>query len=237
MGSMIAAALQKAGAAGQLTMMRRETSRQSVDWPSVEVVWLAVKPQDIKPAVTDLPKLTTQLVISVMAGVSTRTLQQLTGAERIIRCMPNTPTTIGKGMTVWCATSATTQADKQWFTRILEQFSKLMEVDSDDWVDKATAVSASGPAYVFAFAEALTAAARDLGFSEEQARVLVTQTCVGATALIEQASVPVAELRQQVTSKGGTTAAALNALELSGFDTMWKKAIQAAYDKSKTLSR
>ncbi|HBY74238.1 MAG TPA: hypothetical protein DEG44_06160, partial [Candidatus Kerfeldbacteria bacterium] len=68
MGSMIAAALQKAGAAGQLTMMRRETSRQSVDWPSVEVVWLAVKPQDIKPAVTDLPKLTTQLVISVMAG-------------------------------------------------------------------------------------------------------------------------------------------------------------------------
>ncbi|EKD79307.1 MAG: hypothetical protein ACD_41C00105G0004, partial [uncultured bacterium] len=77
---------------------------------------------------------------------------------------------------------------------------------------------------------------RDLGFSDDQARTLVTQTCSGATALIEQSTMPVAELRQQVTSKGGTTAAALNALELSGFDTMWKHAIQAAYVKAKSLS-
>src|SRR3989338_6246126 len=119
MGSMIAAALQASGAAAQLTMLRRETSRQSVDWSTIETVWLAVKPQDAKTALADLPKLTKQLVISVMAGVTTDTLHQLTGAERIIRCMPNTPAKIKHGMTVWCAATATTTADKQWFTKIL----------------------------------------------------------------------------------------------------------------------
>lgn len=236
MGSMIAAALQASGTAEQLTVLRRETSRQSVDWSTVEVVWLAVKPQDIKAAVADLPRLTQPLVISVMAGVSMKTIEQLTGATRIIRSMPNTPAKIGKGMTVWCASAAVTPEDKHWFTQLLGRYSKLLEVASDDWIDKATAVSGCGPAYVFAFAEALLAAARELGFSEAQARLLVTQTCVGAAALVEQSDEPLDELRRQVTSKGGTTAAALNALELSGFDQMWNQAIQAAYDKAKTLS-
>lgn len=236
MGTVIAAALRKSGQAGQLTMIRRETSRASVDWPNVGVVWLAVKPQDLSAAVADLPTLDQQLVISVMAGTSTQTLSQLTGATRIIRSMPNTPAKIGKGMTVWFATPNVSEDDRVWFKTVLGGYSTLLEVDSDDWIDKATAVSGSGPAYVFAFVEALMSAAKELGFSDEQARVLVTQTCVGATALIEQSTEPISTLRQHVTSKGGTTAAALNALELSGFEPMWKKAIQSAYDKAKTLS-
>lgn len=237
MGRVIASALQTSHETHQLTLLRRDTSRTTVNWSHIDVVFLAVKPQDVAAAVADLPQLTKQLVISVMAGISTQTIQTLTGAQRIIRCMPNTPASIGQGMTVWFKTPSVTGNDAVWFTTVLQHCGKLLEVTSDDWIDKATAISASGPAYVFAQAEAVVAAAAQLGFSAEQARLLVSQTWVGAAALLAQSTEPVAELRQQVTSQGGTTAAAAQVLAESGFDDIWKKAIQAAYARAKELSQ
>lgn len=216
-----------------ITMITRDTF-STTRWEDFNVICLAIKPQDFQ-LITTLP-LSHTLIISVMTGITTETLMKITHSAAVIRTMPNTPIKIGLGVTAWCKTKAVTQADSQWFQNAFSKVSKLIDVENDDGINKATAISGCGPAYVFAFAEALMSAARELGFSEEQAQLLVTQTCVGATALLEQATVPVAELRQQVTSKGGTTAAALNALELSGFETMWNQAIQAAYDKAKTLS-
>ena len=200
------------------------------------MVVLAVKPQDAVAAITPLrPVFTQALVISVMAGVSTARLSELTGSARIARCMPNTPAKIGRGMTAWTATPHVTAADREFITNWLNQFGETLWVESDDWIDRVTAVSASGPGYVFAFAADLVSSAKTLGFTDEQANLLVQQTLLGAAELWKSSSVTPVELRDQVTSKGGTTAAALTVLADAQMSVIWQKAVQAAYDRAKAL--
>lgn len=200
------------------------------------MVVLAVKPQDAVAAITPLrPMLAPALVISVMAGISTTRLSELTGSARIARCMPNTPAKIGRGMTAWTATPHVTTADRAFITDWLHQFGETLWVESDDWIDKVTAVSASGPGYVFAFAADLVSSAKALGFTDEQANLLVQQTLLGAAELWKNSSATPVELRDQVTSKGGTTAAALAVLEDAQMSAIWQNAVQSAYERAKTL--
>lgn len=202
-----------------------------------DYVVLAVKPQDTVAACTPLRSMMqSAVIISVMAGVVTPRLVELTGSQKVVRCMPNTPARLGQGITGWTATATVTAVERTFITHWLKQFGTSLYVESDDWIDKITAVSGSGPGYVFAFAADLVAGAQQLGFTLEQANALVQQTLTGAAALWHREQTSPEQLRQQVTSNGGTTAAALEVLNETHVTAIWQRAIQAAYERAKALS-
>ena len=149
--------------------------------------------------------------------------------------MPNTPAQISEGLTVWATTKEVTQRQKKWAGSILGVMGKEIYVEDEKYIDMATAVSGSGPAYFFLFVEALVEAAVNIGFSREMARELVLQTMLGAGHLIQKSGKEPAELRRMVTSPGGTTAEALSELEKGGFANLVKQAVRAAYDRAKEL--
>lgn len=214
----------------------RALAADHYDCSTADLVILAVKPQDSQ-ALAPLLGTSAQscLVLSMMAGIDLTRLQHLTGSNRIVRCMPNTPANIGTGMTVWTATPALTAADRALVEKMLQSFGQTVWVESDDWIDKATAVSGSGPAYVLAYAEYLVAAAQALGFSAATATVLVQQTMAGTVALWQNSHTPPADLRTQVTAKGGTTAAALAVLTEAQLDKIITRAVAAAYQRAQEL--
>ncbi len=202
-----------------------------------EVVVLAVKPQ-VLPAV--MPGLKGQLkegqlVISIIAGARLSTLRQGLGYDKIVRVMPNTPAQIGEGMSVWSSTPETSAEQRAWAGSILSAMGQEIRVEDENYIDMATAVSGSGPAYLYLFIEALTAAAVGLGFSEELAGKLVAQTVIGAGHYWQRSMKSPAELRRAVTSPGGTTAEALKVFEEGKFNALVKQAVTAAYDKARQL--
>lgn len=213
-------------------------SASTYDCNGAELVILGMKPQDSSTLPQVLGKSAqNSLVLSMIAGISLERLQHLTGATRVVRCMPNTPAKIGHGMTAWTATTAVTAAERALVEKILRSFGAVLAVASDEWIDKTTAVSGSGPAYVFAYAEACLAAAQDLGFSEAEATLLVQQTFAGAIELWQKSQLSPGQLRQQVTSKGGTTAAALAIFEEKNLQHVVNAAVAAAYQRAQVLSR
>ncbi|MCJ7604931.1 MAG: pyrroline-5-carboxylate reductase, partial [Dehalococcoidales bacterium] len=155
----------------------------------------------------------------------------------IVRAMPNTPAQIGLGITGWTATEDVTDAQKEKARIILGSMGKEIYFADEGALDMVTAVSGSGPAYVFLFAEALTIGAEKLGLSPEDARELVLRTLLGAAHLLETSGKSASELRHNVTSKGGTTERALQTLELGGFSTLVDDAVKAAYDRARELGR
>ena len=203
------------------------------------VVVLAVKPQVSAEVLAQLkPHLTpSQVVVSIMAGVTLASLRTVLGDVPLVRVMPNTPAQVGLGMSVYHAAVGVSTMQRQLVARMLDASGASLEVDSEDGIDAATAISGSGPAYVFYFAEHCMAAAQDLGFSEEQATLLVRQTLLGATHLWESAGLPPATLRTQVTSKGGTTAAALAHFELQEVGPRLQGGLQQAYKRAKELAQ
>ncbi|MBI4406893.1 MAG: pyrroline-5-carboxylate reductase [Candidatus Kerfeldbacteria bacterium] len=215
----------------QITMVNRQTF-SNTQWQDFAIVCLAIKPQDFK-LLTTLP-LDQALVISVMTGITTTTLMQITQSAKVIRTMPNTPIKIGLGMTAWCKTPAVTQAETDWFQTVFSKVSTLLDVIDDDGIDKATAISASGPGFIFAMIEQYSTAAQALGLTKEQAELLVIETFFGAATLLKQSGLSAATLREQVTSKGGTTAAGLAAM---GSDNQWLEVLQAAYQRAQELSQ
>lgn len=201
-----------------------------------EVIFLAVKPQDCAEVAFEIKSgLSNQLLISVMAGINLQRLHELFITDYIVRTMPNTPASIGLGMTVWTATETVTDNQRNFVQNILTQFGEQLYVDNEDDIDKATAINGSGPAYVFLFAEHLLAAAQDLGFNDKTARLLVAQTLRGASELFATSNETPLFLRERVTSKGGTTEAAIYSLPIDELSEMWKTAVQAAYKRSKEL--
>lgn len=226
MGSVLQSAWQTANV---VTMITRDTFDQT-DWSMFDVVCFAIKPQDFK-LLTSLP-LPAQLIISIMAGISTEAVMAKTGSTKVIRCMPNTPMQIKHGMSAWCATTEVPADVKAWFTTSLQSVTQLLEVPNDDWINKATAVSASGPGFVFAILEQYIQATQQLGFSPEQAVQLASQTLIGSAKLLEQSNQTASELKQAVTSKGGTTAAGLDVLQVN-----WSAVLQAAYQRAQELSQ
>lgn len=202
-----------------------------------EVVVLAVKPQQMHAAVVPLtPHLQQQVVLSIAAGLRVADLSRwLGGYTRIVRCMPNTPALIGAGITAACAPQNLAADKRTAVERILKAIGRVVWVDDEGQLDAVTAVSGSGPAYVFYFMEALRDAARALGLPPATAAELTLETVLGAAKLAAGSSEDVSILRERVTSKGGTTEAALNSLAADQVKAAIERAVNAAHDRSRVL--
>jgi len=203
----------------------------------VGVVILAVKPQALPSVERDLqghiPPLT--LVLSILPGVRLEALAEGLGHSAVVRAMPNTPAQIGLGMTVWTASTAVSEAQRREVQALLAALGEEIFVEEERYLDMATAVSGSGPAYFFLFLEALVDAGVRLGFSREVAKKLVLETARGAVEYARSSPLPLAELRHMVTTPGGTSAEALYEFEGGGLRAVVQKAVRAAYERSIAL--
>jgi pyrroline-5-carboxylate reductase len=202
-----------------------------------DVILFAIKPQMLGKVGREIgPHLRRgQLVLSVIAGATTAALVGTLGHDQVIRAMPNTPARLGKGMTVWYATPATTAEQREQAGALLRTLGVQLEVDDEKFVAMATAVSGTGPTYVFLVMEALIDAAVHLGFPRHVAHDLVIETLEGSTLFAKQSGMHPAELRNMVTSPGGTSAAALHELESGRLRTVLSEAVWAAYRRTVEL--
>jgi pyrroline-5-carboxylate reductase len=202
-----------------------------------DIVILAIKPQNLAEAMVEIEGQleNNQLVLSIIAGKTINTLRRGLKHNVIIRAMPNTPAQIGQGMTVWTATSEVTEDHKASASSILRTMGKELYVDDEQYIDMATAVSGSSPAYVFLFMESLINAATEIGLPQDIARELVLQTVMGSTEYARKSGKELAQLREMVTSPGGTTAEALKVFEAGEFSELVKQAVVAAYNKARQL--
>lgn len=211
----------------------------SVDAAAIacDALVLAVKPQQMKEAVAPLAgRLDRQLLISIAAGLRLPDLARwLGGHTRLVRAMPNTPALIGAGITGLFADPSVDTDGRAAAEKILSAVGTTVWVDAESSMDAVTAISGSGPAYVFYLIEALEAAARDLGLDEATAHRLAAETFLGAARLVEQSPEPVAILRERVTSKGGTTAAALKSFDDAGLRGIIQRGTKAAQQRGREL--
>jgi len=202
-----------------------------------DVVVLAIKPQILSNVLEELKGQLAgnQLVVSIIAGATIKTICKGLKHEGVVRVMPNTPAQIGQGMSVWTTTDAVTTAQKEMSEAILNALGKQIYFEDEKFIDMATAVSGSGPAYIYLIIEALTDAAVHVGLPRQQAEELVLQTVLGSALFLEQSDKHPAELRNMVTSPGGTTAEGLLKLEKGKLRATISKAVIAAYKKAKQL--
>jgi pyrroline-5-carboxylate reductase len=199
------------------------------------VVW-AVKPQLFNEAAAPCaPHIGHALQLSVMAGIRSDSIVRAAGAPRVVRTMPNTPALVGKGMTGLFARDAVGPADKTSVESVLSPTGELLWVAREDDLDAVTALSGSGPAYVFYFVEAMMEAAEQMGLSAAQGKQLALATFAGATSLAQASPDAPSVLRERVTSKGGTTHAALTSLEASGVKAAFIAALKAAQQRAREL--
>ena len=204
---------------------------------SSRIAVLCVKPQDAGDVLAELKGHLKegQLIISIVAGTRLDTICQNLGHDAVVRVMPNTPAQYGEGMSVWTATPAVNTAQLENSKTILSAFGKELFMHDEKFLDMATAVSGTGPTYVFLVMEAMIDAAVHLGFPRHIAYELVTETIRGSIIYAIKSGKHPAELRNLVTSPGGTSAAALYQLEKGGLRTVISKAILAAYERSRSL--
>jgi len=203
------------------------------------VIVLSIKPQNLAEVLPSLkgqlqPE---QLVLSIIAGARVATLCQGLNHRQVVRVMPNTPAQIGEGMSVWTATPQVTDRQKEWASAILSTMGRELYMKDEKYLDMATAVSGSGPAYFFLFIETLVDAAMKIGLTREVAGELVLQTMLGSGHLLQKSGKSPAELRQMVTSPGGTTAAALQKFESGNLKDLVLQAVSAAYQRAQELGR
>jgi pyrroline-5-carboxylate reductase len=206
---------------------------------NADIIVIAVKPQSLDVALSNLPGAVPEksLVLSIVAGATLRDVSERLKHKAIVRAMPNTPAQIGKGITVWTATKNVSEAQRGQAREILLALGQEIYVEDEDYLDMATALSGTGPAYVYLFMEALVDAGVHLGFPRRIAEKLVVETISGSVAFYDQSPLHLAGLRNQVTSPGGTSAAALYYLEKAGFRTAVSRAIWAAYERSTQLGK
>ncbi len=199
------------------------------------VVW-AVKPQLFAEAAAPCAgHVAAALQLSVMAGIRSDAIVRASGSERVVRAMPNTPALIGQGIAGLYAREAVSAAERAVVEQVLAPTGELLWLAREQDLDAVTALSGSGPAYVFYFVEAMMQAAVDMGLSDSQGRTLAQATFAGATALAQQSHEAPAVLRERVTSKGGTTHAAISSLEADGVKAAFIKAIRAAQQRAREL--
>ncbi len=210
---------------------------------NADVVVLSVKPQRLTGVLANskgaIPS--DAVVLSIIAGATIEKISKGLAHKAVVRSMPNTPAQIGEGITVWIASPSVSQAQKETARTILGAFGDEIDVDDENYLDMATALSGTGPAYVFIFMEAMIDAGVHMGFSRRVSEQLVVQTLRGSVdyyqVINRKSSVHVAALKNEVTSPGGTTAEALYYLEKAGFRTAISRAIWAAYQRSLELGR
>lgn len=198
---------------------------------------LAIKPQVMGRV---LPELRGRvdgvgLILSIVAGVPIAAISEGLGNERVARSMPNTPGQIGQGITVWTAAREVVSQQGKQVEMLLGALGEQIYADDERFLDMATALSGSGPAYVFVFMEAMVDAGVHLGFARRDAEQLVTQTLLGSVLYAQKSGLHPAQLRNQVTSPGGTTAAALHEMERGGLRTVLSEGVWAAYRRSQAL--
>jgi pyrroline-5-carboxylate reductase len=201
------------------------------------VVW-AVKPQLFAEAAAPCkPHIGKALQVSVMAGIRSDSVLASTGSERIVRTMPNTPALIGQGIVGLFARPAVDAAARAVVEALFKPTGQMLWVAQENDLDAVTAISGSGPAYVFYFLEAMVQAATEMGLTPEQGRALAQATFAGAAALAQQSPLSPTALREQVTSKGGTTHAAISMLDAEGVKGAFVKALHAARHRAQELGR
>lgn len=199
------------------------------------VLW-AVKPQTFRDAAAQAAPFTQgALHLSVAAGIRSDSIAAWLGTQRIVRSMPNTPALVGQGMTALYARGAVTDAERRRVEEVIATTGEFLWVAAEADLDAVTALSGSGPAYVFFFLEAMTQAGVEMGLPREQAYKLAVGTFAGASALARASSDPPEILRERVTSKGGTTHAAITAMENAQVKALFVKALHAARQRAKEL--
>ena len=218
----------------QFNVQARETSGPSLVGADM-VVW-AVKPPTFKDAALRARFHTkTALHLSVAAGIRSDSIAHWLGTERVVRAMPNTPALVGQGMTALFARPAATPADRVLVDSVIETTGEHLWLTDESQLDAVTALSGSGPAYVFYFIEAMIEAGMAMGLSQQQAHTLAIGTFVGASALAQTSSEPPDVLRARVTSKGGTTHAALTSMEQDNLKMQFIRAMHAARQRAREL--
>jgi pyrroline-5-carboxylate reductase len=213
----------------------RTTGAASDAMGAADLVVLSVKPQDMRSVGASLPP--SSLLISVMAGVTIATLRETYAHERIVRVMPNTPVAVRAGMSVWTATADVSHQQKELARGLLAALGHELFVADERKLDMATAVSGSGPAYVFLFIEALIEGGVAVGLSRKEAEEMVVQTVYGSALYARQSRASVADLRAQVTSPAGTTAAGLLQLERAALRAALIDGVRAAFARSVELGQ
>ena len=203
---------------------------------NADLIILAVKPRNLPQVMEEIKGLSLkQLMLSIVAGATLSSLCEGLNHSSVIRAMPNMPAQIGEGMTIWTATAETGQRQKKLAQTVLGALGKEVYVADEKYLGMATALSGSGPAYVFLFIEALVDAGVHIGLPRDIAQELVIQTILGSTLTVEKTGKHPADLRNMVTSPGGTTTEALLQLEKGGFRSLLLEAVAAAYKKAKRL--
>lgn len=251
MGAAFIRALTSAGIAGvhdfrvcealpeRAQALRDELGVSVTDWlpkaaSGAGLIYLSVKPQDLG-SLDDLQLRDDQLVISILAGIRLSQVRRQIGHNVLVRAMPNTPAQVGRGYTVWTADAAVTEEQRGLARRVLGAMGRELYVSDEAAIDRATAISGSGPAYVFMILEALTDAAVQIGVSRAEARRMVLETVIGSAEYAAAADTHLAELRDQVTSPAGTTAAGVRVLERHGLRAALIEAVAAAHDRAREL--
>ena len=216
----------------RITQNNAEAAREA------EVIVLAVKPQlmaaMLEALVAELGSLAGKLLISIAAGIKVERLQEMAGGHsRIIRTMPNTPSLLGLGMTGLYAPTGIEQADRDFAEQMMQAVGKTLWVAQESGINGVIAAAGSAPAYFFLFMQGIAEEAEAMGFTPEQARLLVQQTALGAAAMVEQnPELSLQALREQVTSKGGTTAEAVKTFQEQGLKPLTARAMQAAVTRA-----
>jgi pyrroline-5-carboxylate reductase len=213
-------------------------SEQSTDEGRAgSLVILAVKPQRLNKVLQELKGAIhpDQLVVSIVAGARSETIAGQLLHPAVVRTMPNTPAQIGQGMTAWTATPEVSEAQEREVGAMLEALGKAMRVENERQIDMATALSATGPTYIFLVMEALVDAGVHMGFSRHVAQDLVQQMMLGSVLFAKESKKHPAELRNMVTSPGGTSAEAIYQMEKGGLRTVLSKAVWAAYQRAEAL--
>jgi pyrroline-5-carboxylate reductase len=230
--------------AGQRTQLSKQfgvaTTADNIETLQHDVVVLSVKPQLMQTVcrqLADSANVQNPLYVSIAAGIRTADIMRWLGADvAIVRCMPNTPALIQCGATALYANSTVNEAQKQLADEILRAAGITDWVADEDLLDVVTALSGSGPAYFFLLMEAMENTAVDLGLDKQTASALTLQTALGAARLASESELDVQELRARVTSKGGTTAAAISSFEHNDFNHHVSQALHAAYNRSRELA-
>jgi pyrroline-5-carboxylate reductase len=215
------------------------TTAASNDARSNSIVILGVKPQRLPLVLNELKGALhlDQLVLSIVAGARIETIAGALLHPAIVRAMPNTPAQIGQGMTAWTATTEVTDAQQAQVRAMLAALGREMYVENERMIDMATALSATGPTYIFLVMEALTDAGVHMGFSRHVAQELVLQTMLGSVLFAQESHKHPAELRNMVTSPGGTSAEAIYQMEKGSLRTVLSKAVWAAFQRAVSLGQ
>jgi pyrroline-5-carboxylate reductase len=209
------------------------------DISNSKFIWLCVKPQSFQYLADEIKGFlnNNQVLISIMAGIKIDQIKRLSNHNKIIRIMPNTPAQVSKGMSVWKSTNEVNHEEKEITVNMLNSFGKSIEAQSEHIIDTATALSGSGPAFIYKFLESLILAGIKAGLSDSVSYMLAKETLIGSSELLRISNKTPKELREAVTSPGGTTEAGLNFLEENKIEEIISGTIKAAVNRSIKLSK